>query len=432
MKLKLRDHTYIDWRVYSIIKIKGKYGFRVKLIYGVDDEEIKQHAGFRTKKEADDKRNDVITQLKNHTYVVYPRVKVADFYEYWLDKLEKSDIAYNTYISYRNAVSNYIVKKYGKILMTTLNMGHIQKLYNTVSQEHESVVRIVKTVMNISLEFAKRNNIVSVNVALNVNLPKTVKKKPYRKLNIDVSKTLTIEQAKALINESKNTPIYLQILFAILMGFRISEINSLRYDDVDFINRKLDLKEQLGRTKESSDKYKKKTVTKQRIKLKTKSSMRQNEIPDLLFEAILEQRKIYEKNKRRRINDKNYPFIDENYICCSTYGHSRSRGFHTKYFNKLKQDLNLPNIEFHDLRHTYATLLAKAGFSVKAISTLLGHSTEIVTADVYIDTQTVIYDCLEILEPYIESVIPPQQDYIVYDYTNINVDLDSYYDELMK
>lgn len=61
------------------------------------------------------------------------------------------------------------------------------------------------------------------------------------------------------------------------------------------INRKLDLKEQLGRTKESSDKYKKKTVTKQRIKLKTKSSMRQNEIPDLLFEAILEQRKIYEK-----------------------------------------------------------------------------------------------------------------------------------------
>ena len=288
MKLKLRDHTYIDWRVYSIIKIKGKYGFRVKLIYGVDDKEIKQHAGFRTKKEADDKRNDVITQLKNHTYVVYPRVKVADFYEYWLDKLEKSDIAYNTYMSYRNAVSNYIVKKYGKILMTTLNMGHIQKLYNTVSQEHESVVRIVKTVMNISLEFAKRNNIVSVNVALNVNLPKTVKKKPYRKLNIDVSKTLTIEQAKALINESKNTPIYLQILFAILMGFRISEINSLRYDDVDFINRKLDLKEQLGRTKESSDKYKKKTVTKQRIKLKTKSSMRQNEIPDLLFEAILE------------------------------------------------------------------------------------------------------------------------------------------------
>jgi len=54
-------------------------------------------------------------------------------------------------------VSNYIVKKYGKILMTTLNMGHIQKLYNIVSQEHESVVRIVKTVMNISLEFAKRN-----------------------------------------------------------------------------------------------------------------------------------------------------------------------------------------------------------------------------------------------------------------------------------
>ena len=69
----------------------------------------------------------------------------------------------------------------------------------------------------------------------------------------------------------------------------------------------------------------KKMLTKQRIKLKTKNSERVLDIPDYLFEVILEERKKYEKNKRRRINDKNNPFLDQGYVCCSTYGKPRSK-----------------------------------------------------------------------------------------------------------
>ena len=76
-------------------------------------------------------------------------------------------------------------------------------------------------------------------------------------------------------------------------------------------------------------------LTKQRIKLKTKNSERVLDIPDYLFEVILEERKKYEKNKRRRINDKNNPFLDQGYVCCSTYGKPRSKGFHNRYYNKI-------------------------------------------------------------------------------------------------
>ena len=76
-----------------------------------------------------------------------------------------------------------------------------------------------------------------------------------------------------------------------------------------------------------------------------------------MFNAIVEERKKYERNRSRRINDKNNPFLDLNYICCSTYGHPRSKSFHYKYFKKLLKENNLPNIRFHDLRHTYATRL---------------------------------------------------------------------------
>ena len=158
-------------------------------------------------------------------------------------------------------------------------------------------------------------------------MPKGVKSKPYRIRNINSASTLTLEQSKILIKASKNTPIYLQIMFALLMGMRLSEINALKYSDIDYISRKIKIQKQIGRDlKKKKQECKAKTFTKQEIGLKTKSSYRTLDIPDLLFEAILEQKTLYEKNKRRRINDITTPFSDDDYICCSTYGRSRSRG----------------------------------------------------------------------------------------------------------
>lgn len=70
-----------------------------------------------------------------------------------------------------------------------------------------------------------------------------------------------------------------------------------------------------------------KTFTKQEIGLKTESSYRVLSIPDYVFEAILQEREKYERNKRRRGD----AFQDMGYICCSTYGRPRSKSYHWKY-----------------------------------------------------------------------------------------------------
>ena len=95
-----------------------------------------------------------------------------------------------------------------------------------------------------------------------------------------------------------------------------------------------------------------------------------------------------------------------NYICCSTYGHSRSKSFHYKYYKKLLKENNLPNIRFHDLRHTCATMLLNKGFSAKAVSVMLGHSSTIITTDVYYDKSCIVIDCTKELNHYIERVKP--------------------------
>ena len=55
----------------------------------------------------------------------------------------------------------------------------------------------------------------------------------------------------------------------------------------------------------------------------------------------------------------------------------------TRSFKPLLQRTDLPNIRFHDLRHTCATLLLSRGVHAKLVQELLGHSTIAVTLDTY-------------------------------------------------
>ena len=85
----------------------------------------------------------------------------------------------------------------------------------------------------------------------------------------------------------------------------------------------------------------------------------------------------------------------------STYGNPRSKCYHHKYYKDLLKSLDLPDIHFHQLRNTYATILLKNSFNSKGVSHLLGHAKEIISVDVYGDTQEIIEDCLDVLEPFI-------------------------------
>ena len=61
-------------------------------------------------------------------------------------------------------------------------------------------------------------------------------------------------------------------------------------------------------------------------------------------------------------------------------GHSLIRETYARFLKRH----HLPNINFHSLRHTYATLLVESGGDIKTISELLGHSKVSLTLDLYV------------------------------------------------
>lgn len=247
-----------------------------------------------------------------------------------------------------------------------------------------------------------------------------MKKTGYRERVIDTTKTLNAEQIMTLVKASEGTSIHMQILFAVLMGLRRGEINGLKYSDIDFINRTLTVKRQLGR-KPNTDKsqVKAKTFTKQEIPTKTESSVRKMIIPDYVFDEILKERTKYEENRNRRRSE----FNDQDYICCSTYGNPRSKDFHFKPFKELLKECDLPDIRWHDLRASFCTLLLTNDYSPKAVSMLMGHAKEIITLDVYTDNMQIIADGVMDLQPFIDDVLPKEEEKFkeIFDVT-INLD----------
>lgn len=405
--MTVNTKEYIDFKVYGVIKIKNKYGFRIVLEMKDNQNKTIQQSGYDTKKAANDARNLVISELYSGSFIVDKNISVKDFSSYWLEEVMRKKITSDSYDSYKNIVYNHIITSLGKVKLSELNTGQIQRFYNKKAEYSHSVVKLCKTVINSMLKYAKEKNLVSKNVAEGVNLPKNVKKEKYRTIEIDVKKTLNANQVNLLIKESKNTPIHLQVMFAVLMGLRKQEINGLKYSDIDYVHRTLKVERQLGkRANIDNSELKVGEYTKQEIGVKTFSSNRELEIPDILFEEILEERKRYEKNRSRRINDKTLPFKDYDFIICSSYGNPRSKDFHFPYWKKLLKDCNLPDIRFHDLRATYSTLLLKNNFSSKAVSKLMGHATDIITVDVYGDNEEIISDCSDELNSFIEEVRP--------------------------
>lgn len=248
MKLDLNLQRYVEWEVSNVMPIKEKFGYRVSLIYMDGSKCIQQKSGFETEKEAGAARDKTIGELYAGTYVVYGNILVREFLDFWLEEdIKKRVGSYETYATFAGTIKRHIKPILGGKKIEEINRGDIQKLYNLKAEYSIHVARVVKTVINLSMRYAVDKKIIPENPAAEVLLPKSASKKKYHTRNIDMQKTLTMEQIQTLLEASRDTPIHMQVLLNVLMGLRRGEINGVKFSDVDYINRTLKVQRQLGK-----------------------------------------------------------------------------------------------------------------------------------------------------------------------------------------
>jgi integrase len=116
------------------------------------------------------------------------------------------------------------------------------------------------------------------------------------------------------------------------------------------------------------------------VEPKSTSSKRAMNLPQTLLEA-LRTYKARQSEKRLQVGE---TYQDHDLLFCTALGTPLDRGNVVKReFSPVLRQAGLRRIRFHDLRHTFATLLIDQGESPKYIQAQLGHASIQVTMDRY-------------------------------------------------
>jgi len=247
----------------------------------------------------------------------------------------------------------------GHLKLAALQPAHLQELYSNLLPDGLSPKTVcnVHGVIHRALEQAASWNLVPRNVARLVSPPRAQRKE------IEI---LGPSQVHDLIAVSKGTRLEVLIAMALATGLRQGELLALRWKDVDMDSGVLQVRRQLGRDK-------------QYAKPKTAKGRRSVGLPPSTVVALSEH-KVRQAQEQQLMG----PEWEFNELVFATHS-GRCLGHRNvlRDYKKLLAKAGLPDVSFHALRHTSATLLLLQAAHPKVVSERLGHSRVGVTLDVY-------------------------------------------------
>ena len=294
-----------------------------------------------------------------------PQQTVKQFMEYWLEEVHRSAIRTSSYANYRSILDKHIIPALGHIPVQKLTVQHIQNFYAQKLKEGLSpkTVKIYHAVLHNALSHAVYINLVSRNVCdlATKSLPKQTRYE---------IQPLTKEQAQVLLEKVRGHHLETLLTLALTTGMRRGELLALRWQDIDFDNKYLQVCRSVRRE------AKRGLVVNEP---KTQAGRRKIVLSPFLIE-VLKQHRISQLEARLQAGTE---WEDHGLVFCTKRGRLLDPTYMLVLFKKLLSDVGLPRMRFHDLRHSAATLLLSMGVHPKVVQEILGHSEISMTMDIY-------------------------------------------------
>ena len=184
------------------------------------------------------------------------------------------------------------------------------------------------------------------------------------------------EELHALLEVARDDPIYPAIILAGCMGLRRSEAIGANWSNIDWETRHILLDSKVVEVT-IDDQHMVEVVS----KMKNESSHRTIVIPNEMVEALLEIKERQELNKK--MFKGSYNRKNDDFICTDQFGELLRPNYVTQHYRLLLEKNGLRHIRFHDLRHTFASILLSNRTELIEVSKFLGHSTIATTANIY-------------------------------------------------
>lgn len=266
---------------------------------------------------------------------------------------------------YENLINSHIIPELGELKLSEISATTINGFLTTKLMKGRldgsgslspSYVRSISLVITSALNYAVAEGYMQP-FKNKINKP-TITKSELPILSLENQKVLE-QHLKAEL-----TPTSIGILISLYTGLRIGEICALCWNDINLNTRTIYVRHTVSRVKSAGTDSKTELILDEP---KTASSKRVVPIPSPLFNAILDYRRD----------------ATSIYVVSSTDSFVSPRTYDAR-FHRVLSDCHLEDLNYHGLRHTFATRCIEAGVDVKSLSEILGHANVSITLNTYV------------------------------------------------
>ena len=288
---------------------------------------------------------------------------VSGYMTRWLEDFAKGTIAPRTYHNYRLQIREHIVPAFGTMKLSKLDTPNIQALYTAKLRDglKPSSVRYIHAVLHCALKKAVELRLISRNPTASARPPK---------IRQEEITPLDAHQARLLLEAAKHDRFECLYILSLTCGLRMGESLGLKWSDIDLDAGTLRVHRQVQRIRDGGGLV---------FSEPKNASRRTIDLPQRALEALRSQRKEQAKEKLRATD-----YGDSGLVFATSKGTPHdSQNIVNRYFKPLLKRAELPYIRWHDLRHTYATLLLARGTHPTYVQKSLGHASVQLTLDRY-------------------------------------------------
>ena len=301
--------------------------------------------------------------LADGMLVEQDNILFSQFIDRYFNDVAVHTLRPKTLQAYEYLIRKHIKPEIGYMKLSKLRPDHLQSLYGKKLNEGLSkrTVQFIHAVINKSLKYALRWNLIVRNPCDLVDAPRPTKKPPI---------ILSQKEIEIFLNSLTNHRWYALYYLAIATAMRECELLGLKWEDVDLENKTLQVKRQLQYivgeglifTEPKSDSsLRLLSIPEKAIKVLYMHSEKQQAIKDLAGNRWEEYGLVFTTNIGTPINPRNL----------------------LRHFHSSLADINLPRMKFHALRHTTPSLLLSKNKHPKLVQMLLGHSEIGLTLNTY-------------------------------------------------
>lgn len=282
----------------------------------------------------------------------------------WLEIYQKEHIKARTYSRYQGLITMHIVPTLGEKNITELGRREIQEFLTQQKKDGNmrngeklsaTSTNMMLSVLNLAFEYACDMEYIEENPCVRVRRTKAETK------NVEA---FTVEEQRAIESEiarSDDRRLH-GILLCLYTGLRIGELLGLTWDDVDLDRGVIKITKTVYREKNESGEWQLCVDTP-----KTKASDRVIPLPEYITDIL---RHDYETAQT--------PYVVEN-----KKGERMSIRSYQYIFEKLTERAGVRKLNFHALRHTFATRAIECGMDVKTVADIMGHQNASITLNRY-------------------------------------------------